>query len=87
MKNQLDRSRREFIKATSLGVGAVLAYPAWAASGGANPRLLVGVKAACRRLAGLGWRKMLLDATGGELDLMASDLAKDEQVRRAYLGE
>jgi hypothetical protein len=79
MENPSARSRREFIKGTSLGIGAVLAYPAWAANGGSDQRLLVGVRSACRRLASLGWRKMLLDATGGELDLMASDLAKELQ--------
>lgn len=36
--------------------------------------LIDSVAAACRRLAPLGWRSMLRDVTGGELDITAADL-------------
>lgn len=36
--------------------------------------LIDSVSAACRRLAPLGWRQLLMDATGNELDIGAADL-------------
>ncbi|HEX6040843.1 hypothetical protein, partial [Longimicrobium sp.] len=41
---------------------------------GSDAPLLDAVEAACRRLAPLGWRQMLLDVTGGGLDIGAADL-------------
>jgi hypothetical protein len=37
--------------------------------------LIDGVAETCRRLAPLGWRQLLLDVTGGDLDIGASELA------------
>jgi hypothetical protein len=36
--------------------------------------LIAGVTAACLRLAPLGWRQLLLDATGGQLDISTANL-------------
>ncbi|MCF8534191.1 MAG: hypothetical protein K9G48_14375 [Reyranella sp.] len=49
------------------------------------------VASACRRLAPFGWRQMLLDVTGGELDITASDLKgaltrKLTKIDRTYPG-
>ncbi len=70
-------TRREFIGHAALGLGAAVVVPAWAAAGKAPPRLLEPLKKTCSRLAVLGWRQMLLDATGGEFDLAAPDLAAE----------
>lgn len=70
-------TRRSFLGYTALGLGALSAGPsaiAFAAPGG---RLIDAVAAACRRLAPQGWRQMLHDATGGELDLGARDLGHE----------
>lgn len=56
-----------------MGAVAIGVWPLAAA--GANGALIDAVAAACRRLAPLGWRQMLMDATGGELDITAADLA------------
>jgi hypothetical protein len=42
-----------------------------------RPSLLGGVTAACRRLAGQGWRELVLKATGGELDIRTADLGRE----------
>lgn len=41
----------------------------------ADEPLASQVAAACRRLAPLGWRDLMLKVTGGQLDIAASDLA------------
>ena len=67
-------TRRTFLKYATIGVGVVgagVGLPALAAD---NRPLIERVSAACRRLAPLGWQALLLDATGGELDLGAPDL-------------
>jgi hypothetical protein len=68
-------TRRSFLKAAAAGVGAVVldGIDSIAQAAPATP-LIDNVAAACRRLAPLGWRQMLLDATNGELDITASDL-------------
>lgn len=68
-------SRRAFLQSTAAGAGAVLITGAWkhALSSSDGP-LIDGVAAACARLAPLGWRQMLLDATNGALDIGARDL-------------
>ncbi|MEI8381510.1 MAG: hypothetical protein WCJ09_15385 [Planctomycetota bacterium] len=45
------------------------------ALGASSTPLIEGVSAVCRRLAPLGWRELLLDATDGEFDLLAADLS------------
>jgi hypothetical protein len=70
-------TRRAFLQYATLGVGAVVAAPNLRALA-APPRPLVEtVATACRRLAPLGWRQLLLDATNGELDLGAIDLTRE----------
>lgn len=68
-------TRRAFLASTALGAGALLASGYWQLALAANDRPLIdSVAAACNRLAPLGWRQMMLDATGGELDITAPDL-------------
>ena len=69
------KTRRDFITYAALGVGAAVFTPAWAAPGKSNQKLFERLRKTCRRLAALGWRQMVLDATGGEFDLATSDLA------------
>ncbi len=69
------KTRRDFITYATLGVGAAVLTPAWAAPGKSNQKLFERLRKTCRRLAALGWRQMVLDATGGEFDLATSDLA------------
>lgn len=68
-------TRRSFLRFATAGFGALAAgatFPSIAAD--ATP-LVDRVVTACRRLAPLGWRSLLLAVTGGELDLDAADLA------------
>jgi hypothetical protein len=69
-------TRRTFLKTATAGLGAVIvgAGPARAA---AAPPLIDSVTAACRRLAPLGWRQLLMDATGNQLDIGAANLANE----------
>ncbi len=70
-------TRREFLTYTALGIGAfAIGYPRLALAGAASP-LIDPVIAACRRLGPLGWRQLLLDVTGGDLDIAASDLRSE----------
>jgi hypothetical protein len=67
-------TRRLFLQYASAGLGALAAeatFPAFAADSRPLDERIAGV---CRRLAPLGWRQLLLDATGGELDIGAADL-------------
>ena len=72
-------TRRTFLKYATVGVG--LGGAGFLGIGGsltataadAQP-LIDGVSAACKRLAPLGWRQLLLDVTRGELDIGAADL-------------
>src|SRR5262245_1769009 len=74
-------TRRLTLGSTIVGLGAAhavitgrVAFAATLGTPAAPAPLLDGVAAVCRRLAPLGWRQLLLDATGGELDLGATDL-------------
>lgn len=74
-------SRRTFLQQMALGAGAIMVSGAWRFDFPSNDGALIdGVAAACRRLAPLGWRQLLLDVTGGGLDIAAGDLA--EQLTR-----
>lgn len=74
-------SRRAFVQQMALGAGAVMVSGAWQFAFASDERaLLDGVRAACARLAPLGWRRMLLEVTAGDLDIAAGDLA--EQLAR-----
>src|SRR5271169_4526510 len=70
-------SRRTFLKYTALSIGAFAAGPEFGALAADARPLIDGVADACRRLASLGWRQMLMDATGGELDIAAADLRRE----------
>lgn len=69
-------TRRTFLQQTALGAGAIMVSGAWQFAFASNGKALIdSVGEACRRLAPLGWREMLLDVTAGGLDIMAGDLA------------
>src|SRR5271170_6429713 len=70
-------TRRTFLKYAALSIGAFAAGPEFGALAADVRPLIDGVADACRRLAPLGWRQMLLDATGGELDIAAADLRRE----------
>jgi hypothetical protein len=58
-----------------MAAGAALAGSCCRFVFAANEKPLIdSVAAACKRLAPLGWRSMMLDVTGGELDITAVDL-------------
>lgn len=66
----------------SLGAGALAASGAALAQDSTTrpsgaPAMRDRVRAACRRLAPLGWRDLLLRVSGGDLDLNAADLAAE----------
>jgi hypothetical protein len=67
-------TRRTFLKFTALSVGAFAVGPEFGALAANAPPLIDGVADACRRLAPLGWGQMLLDVTGGQLNVAATDL-------------
>jgi hypothetical protein len=65
-------NRRAFLKSATFGLGAAIVGSGQTA---AAPPLIDSVKTACLRLAPLGWRQLLMDATGGQLDISAPKLA------------
>lgn len=79
----MNADRREFIKATGLGVtGLYLGSSiSWLCSctayGALHGTLAERITAICRRLAGHGWRALLLKVTGGQFDLTSPTLSKD----------
>ncbi|MDC8760008.1 hypothetical protein [Janthinobacterium fluminis] len=71
-------ARRTFLRYATAGVGAAFIGSLGREAYGANALpLLDAVKASCARLAPLGWRDLLLAATGGELDIGAADLRQE----------
>ena len=70
-------TRRSFLKHAALSLGAVAVGPTLGAFAAPTRPLLDPVADACRRLAPLGWREMLMDATGGKLDIGAADLKSE----------
>lgn len=85
-------SRRVFLRRMALGAGAMMVSGAWRFDFAPNEEALIdGVAAACRRLAPLGWRRMLLDVTGGGLDIgassgLAGQLARPLRIDRGHPG-
>src|SRR5690349_13165677 len=70
-------TRREFIRLAFASLGALLIGGDGRASAQTEPLLIVQLEALCRRLAPLGWQKMLLAVTSGALDITAPDLARE----------
>jgi hypothetical protein len=70
-------TRRDFIRLTSAALGALLIGGAGRARAQPEPSLIVQLEALCRRLAPLGWQRMMLAVTGGALDITAPDLARE----------
>jgi hypothetical protein len=84
-------TRRTFLKHATIALGGSFLGAGQTVLAADTQPLLDRVAAACGRLAPLGWRQMLLDATGGELDIGASDLksaltAKLSRIDRTYPG-
>jgi len=70
-----EMSRRVFVRNSAMATAAFALGEPWKFILPHDGRpLLHAVEAACRRLAPLGWRQMLLEATGGALDIAAADL-------------
>jgi hypothetical protein len=68
-------TRRALLQSAAFGAGAIAVSGYWRIAFAANDRPLIdSVAAACKRLAPLGWRQLLLDVTGGELDIAAANL-------------
>src|SRR6185503_9788432 len=84
-------TRRTFLQGAAIGAG-VLATGGWRLAFAASKGPLIdNVEDACKRLGPLGWRQILLDASGGELDIGASDLAAEltkplSKIDRTYPG-
>jgi hypothetical protein len=71
-------TRREFVlMAGATGLGALLAGSTHGARAAPDQRPIDRVRQACARLAPLGWQTMLSNATGGQLDITAADLAAE----------
>src|SRR5215469_7509377 len=67
-------TRRTFLQYGAAGIGASFAGLDRIAAAATTGPLVERVARACRRLAPLGWRRLLLDATGGALDITAANL-------------
>jgi hypothetical protein len=84
-------TRRAFLGFAAFGVGTFVGgFRQNALAAEARP-LIDGVGAACKRLAPLGWRQVLLEATGGELDITEADLKAEltkplARIDRTYPG-
>jgi hypothetical protein len=70
-------TRRMFLQYAAFSIGAFAIGPEFSAFAANTRPLIDGVADVCRRLGPLGWRQMLLEATGGELDIAASDLRRE----------
>ena len=85
------KTRRAFIRDAALGIGAFVVVPGQLALGATPQPLFNSVAALCGRLGPLGWRQLLLDATGGELDIASNDLERQlsrplTRIDRTYPG-
>ncbi|MCX5577652.1 hypothetical protein [Kaistia terrae] len=84
-------TRRDFLRYAALGAGAFTISRALPAFAHEAPRLVDPVSAALERLSAAGWRSLLLEATGGELDIGARDLSSEltkplSRIDRTYPG-
>jgi hypothetical protein len=84
-------TRRDFLRYAALGAGAFTIARSFPAFAYEAPRLIDPVQAALERLDAAGWRALLLEATGGELDIGARDLAAEltkplSRIDRSYPG-
>ncbi len=70
-------TRRGFLRLTASAIGAFAIRAEASASAAGAPPLIDAVAETCRRLAPLGWRALLLDVTGGALDITAADLQRE----------
>jgi hypothetical protein len=70
-------TRRDFLRLASASLAALLIGGVGQARAQPEPSLIVQLEALCRRLAPLGWQRMMLAVTGGELDITAPDLARE----------
>ncbi|MFI0848968.1 hypothetical protein [Mesorhizobium sp. IMUNJ 23232] len=68
-------TRRQFLTYSALGIGAFTIARSPLALAHDTSSLIDPVTAMRERLAPLGWRQLLLDVTGGDLDIGADDLA------------
>src|ERR1700761_6001634 len=67
-------TRRALVQGAFFATGSILIGGCCKLAAAPNQPLIDAVAAACNRLAPLGWRQMLLDVSGGELDITAADL-------------
>ncbi len=84
-------TRRGFLKSAAFGMGAVASGFSGSVLSAEPRRLLDDIASACARLAPLGWRGVLLGATGGQLDIAARDLKSElakplSRIDRTYPG-
>ncbi len=71
-------SRREFVTRSAFGIVALSMSSSELPAQGNEPESLIShISESCRRLAMLGWRDLLLDASGGQFDLLAKDLESE----------
>lgn len=68
-------TRRSFVQLSSVSLGALYISGLSAHAAAEGESLRDKVAAACRRLAPSGWQEMILDVSGGELDITAPDIA------------
>ena len=84
-------TRRAFLQGGTLAAGAFFVGGCCKLAAADAAPLIDRVAAACKRLAPLGWRQMLLDVTGGALDIIAADLRAElaktlDKIDRTYPG-
>jgi hypothetical protein len=83
-------TRRSFMQLSGLWMGGMACSNARAETA-PGTRLVDSVLAACRRLAPMGWRDMLLEVTAGELDIYSVELGEQllkplTKIDRTYPG-
>jgi len=77
-KKMSGTSRREFVTRSAFGIAVLSLHRCELAARPDESEVLISLLfESCRRLAMLGWRDLLLDATGGQLDLLAKDLESE----------
>jgi hypothetical protein len=78
-------TRRDFLAYVAFGAATAAAGPNLRALAIRSQPLIDGVADAFQRLAPLGWRQLLFDATGGELDIGAADLRRELGKQLAHI--